>query len=154
MPCQNGGTCHERCTDEPDYECVCPPDFVGKNCTEVNIYVNKYAVWGVGEVVCWYWKRIRRKYFLPNDNVWKMVSRFRGKIFGVGWNLKLHESRIFHLRKNRYTYEVIFFILIPILYPTTNYSLRCVFLVPQYSVYFGLIFLYSRYRTYCVYTDD
>lgn len=38
MPCQNGGTCHERCTDEPDYECICPPDFDGKNCTsEVKI---------------------------------------------------------------------------------------------------------------------
>ncbi|XP_065210644.1 protein crumbs isoform X2 [Planococcus citri] len=38
MPCQNGGTCHEECTEEPDYKCICPPDFVGKNCTEVPLY--------------------------------------------------------------------------------------------------------------------
>ena len=33
-PCVNG-KCNPQCLDKADYECICSPDFGGKNCTEV-----------------------------------------------------------------------------------------------------------------------
>ncbi|XP_072395755.1 protein crumbs [Diabrotica undecimpunctata] len=35
-PCQNG-ICHPQCTDKPDYFCVCPDNYEGKNCTKLKV---------------------------------------------------------------------------------------------------------------------